>query len=124
MKAVKTVEDYLKQFPAEQQAALHKIRKAIKETAPKAEEGISYGMPGYKLNGVLVYFGGFKNHCSLFPAGSSIKEFSSELKEYKTSRGTIQFPLEKPVPVTLIKKIVKARMKENEGKAKAKISRR
>jgi uncharacterized protein YdhG (YjbR/CyaY superfamily) len=121
MKAVNTVEEYLSQFPKEQKLALEKIRKAIKEAAPKAEEGIGYGMPGYKLNGVLVYFGGFKNHCSFFPASYSvIKNFAEDLKEYKTSKGTIQLPLDEPIPYSLIKKMVQARIKENEIKLKAK----
>jgi uncharacterized protein YdhG (YjbR/CyaY superfamily) len=121
MKTVNTVEEYLNQFSEKQRAALEKIRKVIKDAAPKAEESISYGMPAYKLNGVLVYFGGFKTHCSFFPAGNSvIKKFSSELKEYKTSKGTIQFPLDQPVPVALIKKMVQERIKENEQKVTAK----
>jgi uncharacterized protein YdhG (YjbR/CyaY superfamily) len=121
MKTVATVKEYLDQFPPEQRAELEKIRKAIKDAAPKAEESISYGMPGYKLNGVLVYFGGFKNHCSFFPGGNlAIQQFSEELKTYKTSKGTIQLPLDKPIPVTLIKKIVKARVKENELRMQAK----
>jgi len=121
MKAVATVEQYLNQFSGEQRAALEKIRKAIKEAAPTAEEVISYGMPGYKWKGILVYFGGFKNHCSFFPAGYSvIKKFSKELQEYKTSKGTIQFPLDQPVPVALIKDMVQERIKENELKVKAK----
>jgi uncharacterized protein YdhG (YjbR/CyaY superfamily) len=121
MKAVKTVEEYLSLFPEPQRKELEKIRKAIKDTAPKAEEAISYGMPGYKLNGVLVYFGGFKTHCSFFPAGNSvIKKFSEELKEYKTSKGTIQFPLNQSIPVLLIKKMVKERIRENEIKQKEK----
>lgn len=121
MKAVKTVEEYLSLFPEHQQTELGKIRKAIRDAAPKAEEAISYGMPGYKLNGVLVYFGGFKNHCSFFPAGNSaIQKFSTELKAYKTSKGTIQFPLNEPIPVSLIKKIVKERARENEIRQKEK----
>lgn len=121
MKAVNTVEEYLSLFPETQRNVLEKIQKAIRQAAPKAEEIISYGMPAYKLNGVLVYFGGFKNHCSFFPAGNSaIKKFSNELKAYKTSKGTIQFPMSEPVPVSLIKKIVKERVKENELKQKAK----
>jgi len=125
MKTVSTVEEYISLFPEAQRNALEKIRKAIKNAAPKAEEVISYGMPGYKLNGVLVYFGGFKNHCSFFPAGNSvIKKFSRELKNYKTSKGTIQLPLDQPIPVTLIKKMVKERMKENEMKQKAKSTRK
>jgi len=121
MKTVNTVEEYLSLFPKEQRNALETLRHVIKTAAPKAEEVISYGMPGYKQNGVLVYFGGFKNHCSFFPAGNSvIKKFSSELKNYKTSKGTIQFPLGQTIPITLIKKMVKERVKENETKLKAK----
>jgi len=120
MKNVDTVEDYLNLFPEVQKNALEKIRKAIKEAAPKAEEAISYGMPVYKLNGVLVYFGGFKTHCSFFPAGNSvIKKFSQELKSFKTSKGTIQFPMN-DIDLSLIKKMVKERIRENETRQKAK----
>ena len=124
MKAATSVEEYLKPFSGEQRAALEKIRKAIKEAAPEAEESISYGMPGYKLNGPLVYFGGFKHHCSFFPAGSQLTDLSDEIKEYKTSKGTLQFPLHKPIPVTLIKKIVKARVKENKIRLKTKTEKK
>ena len=125
MKAVKTVEEYLKLFPAEQRIELEKIRKAIKDAAPKAEESINYGMPGYKLNGALVYFGGFKNHCSFFFFFfSAIQLFNEELKKYKTAKGTIQFPFGEPIPVSLIKKIVKARVKENEIKMKEKAAKK
>ena len=124
MKAATSVEEYLKRFYAEQRAALEKIRKAIKEAAPEAEESISYGMPAYKLNGPLVYFGGFKHHCSFFPAGSQLTDLSDEIKEYKTSKGTLQFPLHRPIPVRLIKKIVKARVRENEIKLKTKAEKK
>jgi uncharacterized protein YdhG (YjbR/CyaY superfamily) len=125
MKSAKTVEEYLSLSPEQQQKELEKIRKAIRDAAPKAEEAISYGMPVYKLNGVLVYFGGFKNHCSFFPAGNSaIQKFSNELKSYKTSKGTIQFPLNEAIPVTLIKKIVKERIRENENRQKEKASKK
>lgn len=121
MRTAKNVDEYLKQFPEEQRQALEKLRKTIKEAAPKAEEMISYGMPAYKLNGVLVYFGGFQNHCSFFPAGYAvIKQFADELKDYKTSKGTIQFTVNKPLPPLLVKKMVKARVKENEARLKAK----
>lgn len=121
MKAVNTVAEYLDFYSGAQRTALEKIRKAIQDAAPKAEESISYGMPAYKLNGVLVYFGGFKTHCSFFPAGNSvIKKFSEELKSYKTSKGTIQLPIDEPIPVSLIKKMVKERIKENETRQKAK----
>jgi len=125
MKSATSVEEYLNLFPDAQRNALQKIRKAIKETAPKAEEVISYGMPGYKLNGVLVYFGGFKNHCSFFPASYAvIKQFAEELKGYKTSKGTIQLPPEKPVPSALIRKMVQARIKENDLKQKSKTNKK
>lgn len=121
MISAKKIEAYIKGFPEPHRSRLHQIREAIKSAAPKAEESISYGMPGYKLNGVLVYFGGFTNHCSFFPAGNSaIQQFKEELKAYKTSKGTVQLPMDKPIPVSLIKKIVKARIKENESKLKAK----
>ncbi len=125
MKTVTTVEEYLSLFPKEQRDALEKLRQVIKAAAPKAEEVISYGMPGYKQNGMLVYFGGFKNHCSFFPASYTvIKQFAGQLKDYKTSKGTIQLPLDKAIPSTLVKKMVVARMKENELKKKEKAQKK
>jgi len=125
MKTVTTVEEYLSLFSKEQRDALEKLRQVIKAAAPKAEEVISYGMPGYKQNGVLVYFGGFKNHCSFFPASYTvIKQFAEQLKDYKTSKGTIQFPLDKAIPSTLVKKMVVARIKENELKKKEKVQKK
>lgn len=125
MRTAGTVEDYLSQFPQQQRATLEKIRRAIKDAAPAAEETISYGMPAYKLHGVLVYFGGFRNHFSFFPASYSvIKEFQEELKAYRTSKGTIQFPIDKPIPSSLIKKMVRARISENEARLKAKAAKR
>jgi uncharacterized protein YdhG (YjbR/CyaY superfamily) len=125
MKSVTTVEEYLNLFPKEQRDALEKLRQVIKAAAPKAEEVISYGMPGYKQNGVLVYFGGFKNHCSFFPASYAvIKQFAEDLKDYKISKGTVQFPLDKAIPSTLVKKMVMARIKENELKKKEKVQKK
>ncbi|MBC7861612.1 MAG: DUF1801 domain-containing protein [Bacteroidia bacterium] len=101
------------------QIVLEKLRHTIRTTAPAAEELISYGMPAYKLHGMLVYFAAFKNHCSFFPGNSSlVKELQDELKPYKTAKGTIQFTVEKPLPASLVKKIVKLRMKENLAKSK------
>jgi uncharacterized protein YdhG (YjbR/CyaY superfamily) len=121
MTEVKTVDEYLNLFPETQRKVLQRIRETIKQAAPAAEETISYGMPAYKLNGILVYFGGFKNHCSLFPgSGLLVKQFSSELKDYNTSKGTIQFQMEEPIPFTLIRKIVKERVKQNAAKQKTK----
>ena len=125
MKAVTTVDEYLSLFSKEQRDALEKIRKIIKAVAPKAEEVISYGMPGYKQNGMLVYFGGFKDHCSFFPASYAvIKQFADDLKNYKTSKGTVQFPLNKAIPSTVIKKMVLARIKENELRKKEKAQKK
>lgn len=114
------VNDYIASFPPEQKKILKTMRQTIKKVAPKAEEGIGYGMPGYKFHGVLVYFAGFKNHYSLFALPKTNIAFKEELKQYKTSKGTIQFSYEKPVPVALITKIVKLRVKENIKKEKLK----
>jgi uncharacterized protein YdhG (YjbR/CyaY superfamily) len=114
MKKPKSVDEYISGFPEETQELLEKMRTAIKETAPQAEEVISYMMPGYKLNGALVWFAGFKNHIGFYPRGSSaIKAFEKELAKYKTSKGAIQFPKDRPLPMSLIKKMVKYRVAEN-----------
>ncbi len=112
----KTVDEYLAGLPDEVRAVLAQLRKIIQSTAPKAEEAISYGMPGYKYYGALVYFAAFKNHCSFFPGSSQVIKLFEELKSFKTAKGTIQFTIDKPLPATIIKRIVKARMKENEAR--------
>ena len=112
-----SVEDYLKAQPADIRTALEKLRAQIKAAAPKAEESISYGMPAYKHKGALVYFGAFKDHCSLFPGSSSILANKEGLKGFKIAKGTIQFTPEKPLPAALIKSIVKERVRENETRA-------
>ena len=118
----KSINEYLALQSEDAKLMLEKIRVIINDIAPDAEEVISYGMPAFKLHGrMLVYFAGFKNHCSLFPANSGlIVILKDELKKYKTSKGTIQFELSKPLPITLIKKIVKIRAKENLEKSKTK----
>jgi len=116
----KNTDEYIKQFPADVRVLLEKLRAAIKATAPKAEEVISYQMPAFKLNGMLVYFAGYKNHIGFYPTGSPIKVFEKELAPYKWSKGAIQFPLDKPLPLTLVKKMVQFRIKENLEKAEAK----
>jgi uncharacterized protein YdhG (YjbR/CyaY superfamily) len=115
----KTVDEYLAALPEEVRTVLIKLRKTIKSTAPKAEEAISYGMPAYKNHGALVYFAAFKNHCSFFPGSSQVVKLYDELKSFKTAKGTIQFTIDKPLPVTIVKNIVKARMKENEAREKS-----
>jgi uncharacterized protein YdhG (YjbR/CyaY superfamily) len=116
----KTVDEYLESLPVDVRSVLTQLRKTIKSTAPKAEEAISYGMPAYKYHGALVYFAAFNNHCSFFPGSSQVVKVYEELKSFKTAKGTIQFTIDKPLPGTIVKKIVKARMKENEERFKMK----
>ena len=119
MKAVapQSVDEYMSALPDEVQQVLEKVRSTIKSAAPKAEEVISYQMPAYKQNGMLVYFAAFKDHCSFFPASKKVLDvFRDELKPFKTFGGTIQFTTEKPLPVKLIKEIVKFRIQQNEEK--------
>lgn len=114
-KPAKTVDEYLAAVPEPAQSTLRHIRALIRSVVPKqTTEVISYGIPMFKFNGMLVGYAAFKNHCSLFPTGSAVlDQFGKELKGYRTSKGTIQFPPDKPLPDGLIKKIVKARVKEN-----------
>jgi uncharacterized protein YdhG (YjbR/CyaY superfamily) len=112
----KTVDEYLANTPEPAQSTLKHIRKVIQSVVPaEAKEVISYAIPMFQYKGMLVGFAAFAKHCSLFPTGSGvIEKYAKELKSYKTSRGTIQFPPDKPLPDALIKKIVKTRIKENE----------
>jgi len=111
----KTVDEYIADTPEPARSTLKHIRAVIKSVAPKeTTEVISYGIPMFKYNGMLVGYAAFAKHCSLFPTGSGvIEKFSKELKGYRTSKGTIQFPSDKPLPDGLLKKIVKQRIKEN-----------
>lgn len=108
---------YIASFPAATQVLLEEMRETIKKAAPKAEETISYGIPTFKLNGNLVHFAGYKNHIGFYPAPSGIKVFQKELSVYAGAKGSVQFPVDKPLPLTLVAKIVKYRVKENEAKA-------
>jgi uncharacterized protein YdhG (YjbR/CyaY superfamily) len=110
-----TVEAYIKGYPPKVQTILKKIRKAIKGTVPKADEVISYGIPGYKYHGMLIFFAAWKDHISVYPAPRNNKAFKEELSGYKGGKGTVQFPLDKPVPYDLIVRIVKFRKIENEA---------
>lgn len=114
-KAAKNVDEYLLGIPEPARSTLQHIRKVIKSVVPKeAIEVISYRIPMFKYNGMLVGYAAFAKHCSLFPTGSGvIEQFAKELKGYKTSRGTIQFPSDEPLPDSLVKKIVRQRVKEN-----------
>lgn len=108
----KTIDEYIQTFPEHVQKILQEIRNAIKEVAPEAKETINYAMPTFKLNGNLVHFAAFKNHVGFYPAPSGIEAFKKELNDYKYSKGAIQFPLNKPIPYDLIKRIVDFRVKE------------
>jgi uncharacterized protein YdhG (YjbR/CyaY superfamily) len=117
----KDVDGYLALQTEESRLALEKLRKVIKATAPDAEETIGYNMPMYKYHGMLVAFAAAKNHCGFYPcSGSTVEHFKDELKTFSTSPGTIRFTLDKPIPVALIKKIVKLRMQQNADKKKTK----
>jgi uncharacterized protein YdhG (YjbR/CyaY superfamily) len=111
------VEDYLAAVPEPAHSTLQRVRSAIRSAMPaEAAEAISYGIPAFKYKGPLVWFAAFSNHCSLFPGASVIKAFKNELKAYKTSKGTIHFPVDKPLPAALVKKMVKARLAEKAQK--------
>jgi uncharacterized protein YdhG (YjbR/CyaY superfamily) len=117
----KDVDEYINSCPKEIRKTLIEIRKTIRKAAPFATERISYGMPAFVLNGTLVYFAAFKNHIGFYPTSSPIVVFKKELEQYKTSRGAIQFPINKPIPFSLITKIVKYRVKENMERGKRKL---
>ena len=111
----KTVDEYIASFPQKVQVVLQQVREAIHEAAPLAQEIISYGMPAFKQNRILVWFAAFKNHIGFFPKVSAVNSFKARLSGYKTSKGTIQFPLDRPMPIPLIKEIVRFRLKEEQS---------
>ena len=114
-----TIDEYIQTFPKEIQEILEKIRQTIKEAAPGAVEAISYQIPTFKLNGNLVHFAVFRNHIGFYPASRGKEAFQKELAAFKGGKGTVQFPLDKPIPLSLIRKIVKYRIKENLKKIKS-----
>ena len=111
---------YIAGFPGNTQLRLRQLRTVILKTIPGAEELISYKMPAYKYHGMLVWFAAYKNHVGFYPTSSGIRAFNKEIAIFKNSKGAVQFPLDKPLPVTLIKKILKYRARENQEKAKLK----
>jgi len=118
-KPAKNVDEYLAAAPEEVRPVLEKLRRTIRAAAPKAEEVISYQIPMFKYHGPLVFFAAFRNHCSFYVVSKPIMEtFSSELKPWDTSGTTIHFSAKNPLPASLVKKIVKARIEENEARAK------
>src|SRR5581483_7740928 len=114
-----SVDDYLSAVPEPARSTLNKLRETIRSVVPKeTEEVISYGIPVFKHKKVLVWYAAFADHCSLFPTASVIAKFKDELKRYRVSKGTIQFPTDKPLPAMLLKKMVKMRLAEVEGNAR------
>ena len=106
----KSIDDYLEALSPDKRAALQKLRASIRAAAPKAEECISYQLPAFRLDGrMLVWFGAAANHCSFYP-GATVEAFKDELENYSTSKGTIRFQADRPLPATLVRKIVKARI--------------
>ena len=109
----KDIDQYIGGFPNDIQVLLEKIRMTIKKAAPGAQEKIGYGIPTFTLNGNLVHFAAYKNHIGFYPASSGIEKFKQELSVYKGAKGSVQFPIDKPMPLGLITKIVKFKVQEN-----------
>ena len=116
MKHAKSIDEYISLYPENVQTILKRMRQTIRDSAPEAVEIISYRIPTFELNGHLVHFAAFKNHIGFYPTSSGVEAFKTQLERYKTSRGTIQFPIDEPIPYGLVGKIVKYRVKENSGK--------
>ena len=116
----KTIDEYIAGFPPDVQEILQKVRATIRKAAPEAEEAIKYGIPTFTLKGNLVHFGAYKKHIGFYPAPTGLEEFKEELSAYEGSKGTVRFPLDKPIPFDLISKIVKFRVQENLERAEAK----
>jgi uncharacterized protein YdhG (YjbR/CyaY superfamily) len=119
-----TIDEYIATCPKEIQTILEELRAFIRATVPEAEEKISYQMPAFALKGILVYFAAQKNHIGFYPTGSGVAAFEKELTSYAHSKGAIRFPIDKPLPWDLIKKIVEFRVAENQKKAELKSSKR
>ena len=124
LKPFNTIDEYIVQWPEAIQAKLQTIRETVLSVAPKAEEVISYQMPTFKEGGILIHFAAFSKHYSLFPGAEPIEFFAKELKDFETSKGTIKIPMDAPVPVALIKKLVKHRQMRIAEKASLKKSKK
>ncbi len=116
MKTYASIDEYISNFPPEVQKVLTKIRQTIQRAAPEATEAIRYGIPTFQLKGNLVHFAAYQKHYGFYPGAAAISDFAAELKGYETSKGTVQFPIDQPVPFELITKITKARVKANLAK--------
>ena len=112
------IDEYIAQFPLETQKLLEEVRQTIHKTVPEAKEVISYGMPAFKLNKILVYFAGYAKHIGFYPTGPGIEAFKDEFVDYKWSKGAVQFPFDKPMPLDLITRIVKFKVKQDLEKGK------
>ena len=113
----RTIDEYIAGFPEDAQALLHKIRNAIRAAAPQAEETFAYQIPTFRLCGNLVHFAAWKRHVAFYPTSSGIRKFRKELSAYGVSKGTVHFPYDRPIPIALIQKITRYRVKENKAKA-------
>jgi uncharacterized protein YdhG (YjbR/CyaY superfamily) len=116
MKPTATIDEHIAQFPIDTQKKVQEIRELVRSLAPEAKEAISYGIPTFKLNGNLVHFAGYANHIGFYPGSEAIEVFKEELTGYKTSKGTIQFPLDQPLPLDLVKRITLFRIEKNSKK--------
>ena len=119
-----TVDMYISNFPKDIQLRLEQIRATIMKAAPKAEEGISYQMPAYKYKGLLAYFAGYKNHIGFYPMPDVLKEFKKEISVYKNAKGSVQFPHNEKLPLSLVTKMIKFRMKLNDADQKLKATKK
>ncbi len=124
IKEYRSIDEYIAGFPENVQIIVEELRQVIRDSAPGAEEAISYQMPVFKLKGNLVYFAAFKNHIGLYPTPTGTEQFKKELSVYEGGKGSIRFPLDKPIPYGLISRIVKFRVKENLEKAEARRKKR
>lgn len=122
--APKTIDEYITGFPPDVQEILQEIRMTIRDAAPDAQETIKYRMPTFTLNGNLVHFAAFRRQIGFYPLPTGIEQFKNELSVYKGGKGSVQFPLDEPIPFDLVRRIVKFRVKENLERAKAKVKKR
>ena len=122
-KTPQTIDEYMADFPAQAQAVMGRMRALIHEIVPEATEKISYGIPTFVLGENLVHFAAYQHHIGFYPTSSGVAHFEDELKDYETSRGTVRFPLDKPIPYDLVRRITEFRAAENRARAKAKKSK-
>lgn len=120
MLTAKDIDSFIADFPKETQKLLQQVRETIQKAAPEAQETINYGIPTFKLNGNLVHFSGYKHHIGFYPGAAGIKAFEKEISKYKNAKGSVQFPLDQPIPFDLITRITKFRVQQNIEKAEAK----